>query len=111
MLLTWLTAFTWTLAIELPIYALAIGRCFARWWSVVVVVLAINLVTHPMLWFVFPRITPRWLYVAVGEVTVTAIEAALVALAIRRPGRAVAAAVAANLASFAAGPLLWALVG
>ena len=41
----------------------------------------------------------------------TAIEAALVVPATRRPARAVAAAVAANLASFAAGPIVWALVG
>lgn len=111
MRLAWLTAFVWTLAIELPIYTLAIGRCLPRWWSVVALVVAINAVTHPMLWFVFPRLEPTWWYLVAGELTVTAIEIALVAIATRRPARALAAACLANLASLAAGSVLWRVVG
>ena len=106
----WLTAFAWTLAIELPIYTLLIGRCFRNWWTVVVVVLVINLVTHPMLWFVFPHFTPRWAYLAAGETTVTLIELVLVAIAIRDPGRAAVAAITANAASFLGGMIMWSIL-
>ncbi len=107
-MLAWLTAFVWTLAIELPIYARMIelrGR-----WSVVVLVVAINAITHPLLWFVFPRIEPRWLFLLAGETSVIAIEALAIAVVIRRPGRALAASLAANLASWAGGTMLWWLV-
>ena len=106
----WLTAFAWTLAIELPIYTLIIGRCFRNWWTVVVVVLVINLVTHPMLWFVFPHFAPRWAYIAAGETTVTVIETVLVAIAIRDPGRAAVAAITANAASFLGGMIMWSIL-
>ena len=46
MALTWLTAFAWTLAIELPVYTVLIGRYFRRWWTVVLVTIVINAVTH-----------------------------------------------------------------
>jgi hypothetical protein len=109
-LLTWLTAFAWTLAIELPIYTLIIGRFLPRWWSVVGLVFAINAVTHPLLWFAFPRLAPRWLYLATGEAAVIAIETLLVAVAIRHPGRAFVAAAAANATSWALGSLGWSLL-
>ena len=108
--LLWLTAFAWTLAIELPIYTYLVGGYFRRWWGVVVVAIGINLVTHPMLWFVFPRLEPRWLYLVAGETTVILIEAVLLAIAIRRPLHALGAAIAANFASIAGGVILWWIV-
>ena len=46
----WLVPFVWTLALELPIYALCLHRSLPRWWALVGLVVAINVATHPLLW-------------------------------------------------------------
>jgi hypothetical protein len=111
----WLFAFVWTLAIELPIYTIVLARCFQARWAVVVLTLAVNLATHPALWFVLPRSWPH--DIAIGEAAVVVVEAALVAIVLgqRVPlsqavPRAVAAALLANAASYLAGLVLIPLV-
>jgi len=101
----WLFAFALTLTIELPIYVAMLGR--RR--SSIGLALAVNVLTHPLLWFVFPRFSPLWLYIAIGELAVFAIEAAIV-FAIVRHRSAVAAALVANAASYAIGNIVMAIV-
>jgi hypothetical protein len=111
--MTWPAAFAWTVAIELPLYALLVGRRFRRWWTVCLLALGLNVATHPALWFVMPRFEPYWLWVLVAEACVVAVETLLLALALRRAraptplALAFVAALVANAASTAAG--LWLL--
>jgi hypothetical protein len=100
---SWPIAFLWTLALELPIYVLVLGRRFDRWWSVCLLTLAINVATHPALWLLFPYVEPGPRSLLLAESAVTAVEAALIAAVLRRSlstrpavGRALAAAAAAN---------------
>jgi hypothetical protein len=80
----WLTAFAWTIAFELPVYV-ALTK-FRAWWMPVVFAFAVNALTHPLLWFVVPRVGPFWLFVLYGEAGVIAVEAlALAAVGQRRP--------------------------
>lgn len=104
----WLAAFAWTLALELPVYTLALERHVRGWRALVALVLAVNAVTHPLLWFAFPRLTPYALYVVVAESCVTLVEAALVLAVMRprRPGRALGASLAANATSTILGLIL-----
>lgn len=108
----WAQAFAGTVAIEVPLVALGT-------WSVlgpraVIVGLGLQIATHPALWYLFPRFEPYEAWLVVAEVTVTAVEAALLAAALRRAGepwgaaagRAVAVAVVANGVSTLVG-LLW----
>jgi hypothetical protein len=90
----WVLAFLWTLALELPIYTAVL-----RHRRVVAITFAVNAITHPLLWFVFPRFDPYWQYVLAGETCVIAAEALLVALAIQHAGRAIAASLLANVFS------------
>jgi hypothetical protein len=107
---SWPIAFLWTLALELPIYVLLLGRRFDRWWSICLLTLAINVATHPALWFVFPRFEPGWLWLLVAEGAVTVTEASLMAAVLSRSmpaapalRRACGAAVAANVFSTVVG--------
>jgi hypothetical protein len=88
----WFCAFAWTIAIELPIYAVLLRR---RWWLVFVV----NAITHPLLWFAFPRFEPYWRYVVVAELCVVVVEAIVIAAVTRRVRLAVAASIVANAVS------------
>jgi hypothetical protein len=110
--MSWPVAFVWTCAIELPIYALVLGRRFQRWWTVCLLVLVANVLTHPALWFLAPRFSPYWLWLVIAESCVVAVETLLFAVALRRAGSlspgalAFAAALAANAASTAVGLLV-----
>jgi len=115
----WLVAYVWTLAIELPIMVLVTRHAFVRWWVPCLFAFGVNTVTHPSLWFLFPRFEPyeTWLLVAEGVVWTT--EAVLLAIALGRfhgtgSGRwavpvGIVAAVLANAASTAFG--VWVLHG
>lgn len=84
MTLLWFAAFVWTIALELPVYV-ALTR-FRAWWMPVAVTVGVNALTHPLLWFVFPRIHPFAVFVLAGEASVIAVEALiLAALGVRRP--------------------------
>lgn len=114
-MMLWLFAFVWTLAIELPIYTLLLARCFQARWAVVILTFAVNLATHPALWFVWPHAWPH--AIAIGEGLVIVVEATLIALVLARRGprsgavpRAIAAALIANAVSYLAGLVLLPLV-
>jgi hypothetical protein len=50
----WLAAFAFTQAVEAPLYAAALRGRRGRWaWA-----LAASALTHPVVWFVFPRVWP-----------------------------------------------------
>jgi hypothetical protein len=108
--LLWLTAFVWTIALELPVYVLVLRRSTQPWWLPVVLAFVVNIATHPAFWFVFPYFEPYWLYVLCGELCVVGVEAAILAIALRRPRLAIVAAVAANTASTLLGFLLMPLI-
>ena len=109
MIARWLLAFVWTLALELPIYTLWLrGKTSGR--ALVGLVLAVNAVSHPLLWFAMPRFTPYTTYLVVGESGVVLIEAAIIAIALaHRPGNlraAFLASLTANAFSTVVGLLL-----
>jgi hypothetical protein len=97
MIARWLVAFVWTLALELPIYTAWLRGAIRSGWALCGLVLAINAVTHPLLWFVMPRLSPYALYLAVGESGVVIVEALLIAVALRGRPRALPIALAASL--------------
>ena len=110
----WAVAFIWTLALELPVVVLLTRRGFRTWWGPCVAAAVVNLITHPSLWFSFPRFEPyaTWLLVAEGVVWTT--EAALLSVILMRrlPARqawahGTAAAVAANALTTAVGLLFF----
>lgn len=112
LILQWLGAFVTTVAVEVPIAALALGRAGVTLPRGVGLGVFAQFATHPVLWFVLPVVlTERAVYVVVGEAAVTAMEAALYALAAPALGvrRAVLLSLVANGASVAAGQLLRAL--
>ncbi len=69
----WARAFAFTEVVEVPIYVLLLGgrhrvaRAFAA-----------SAITHPILWWVIPRLWPfgYWPYVVAGETFVVLVEAA-----------------------------------
>jgi hypothetical protein len=79
----WARAYLATQVIEVPIVAgwlrgrLPVGEAAA------VAILASTL-THPALWYVWPRFEPGWLYLGAGEAIVWAVEAVVFALWLRR---------------------------
>lgn len=80
----WLSAFIWTLAIELPIYVGFTRRHFEYWWSPVLLALGCNVATHPALWFVVPRFGTYATWLIVCESGVVVVEALLMGLALSR---------------------------
>jgi hypothetical protein len=107
-----------TYAVELPLLVYLL-RPHASWRRSVVTGLACSGLTHPLLWFVWPRVVPLdeyALYLATGEGLVVLVEAALIwALALRRVERggstALLASIATNAASCGVGLGLRALTG
>jgi hypothetical protein len=96
--MTWLTYFLFTQIIEIPIYGYALrGR--------VAVAFGASAITHPIVWFVFPRLIDSWwpMVLAAESFAVIAEAIWLRAFGLRR---ALAWSLAANGASFLFG-LLW----
>lgn len=100
----WAQAFVLTLLIEGPIYGVGLRRAGLPWTQVLALILGVNLVTHPALWYVMPRFSPYWAWVLVAETGVTLTEGALIA---RQLGwaRGLGLAVLANTVSTVMG--LW----
>lgn len=101
---SWALAFAITQVVEVPIY-----RALApvRWWQA----FSLSLVTHPVVWYVFPPLGARaglgwtqmlWLAEAFAYLT----EAALLRAYGVRWARALAVATLANTASIVAGELI-----
>lgn len=108
-LFAWLRAFALTQLIEAPVYRRMLGVSWPR-------ALLPSLVTHPLVWFVFPllsRVGFSYLaWVTVAEVTVWLVEAAmLVALAGVSWRRAAFVALVGNALSVAVGLLAIRLFG
>lgn len=96
----WLVAFAITQAVEVPIYGL--GPLRRRWAAA----FGASLITHPIVWFVFPRFFPGpyEVMLACAELFAVAIEAAwLASLGVQRP---IEWSFIANAASFGTGLVL-----
>jgi hypothetical protein len=106
----WLVAFLWTLAIEQPIYWLALRRRTRRWWHPGAICALANAITHPLLWFAYPQFEPYVAYVLLGEICVALAEAALIYAVVRDVRVAITTSLAANATSTLLGiPLIAAL--
>jgi len=103
----WLKSFIFTLIIEAPFYVL-LGRKAVPWWRALLAGAACSCVTHPALWFLWPRVIHVYkLYILSGEILVCIIET-FIFYALARPiklSRAVAASFIANAASYGLGVL------
>ena len=103
----WFVAFLLTLAVEVPVAVFLLRRDEPNLLRAAALVVFANLMTHPMVWFVWTQVfligTPE--YVIAAETWAIAAEALFYAVVIRGlgPGRAIAIAVVANAASFAVG--------
>lgn len=102
----WAPAFLLTVAVEAPIVGFMLRKAEPNLWRLAVLFLFANLATHLTVWYVLTQlIAAPDPYVAISEAWAIGGEALFYVAAIRglRPGRAIAAAVVANLASFVAG--------
>lgn len=109
---TWFAAFVWTLALELPVYGHALRGRPGPAWLPLAVTGALNLTTHPALWLALPPAAPPALLFA-AEAIVVATEGLLLGRLLNGPralARGLAAALAANSLSAAAGLLGYALL-
>ena len=103
----WFAAFLLTLAVEVPIGVFLLRRPEPNAARAAAIVVFANLVSHPMVWFVWTQVfligTAE--YVIAVETWAIAIEALFYAVVVRGlgPGRVVLIAVVANAASFAVG--------
>lgn len=107
--LAWLRALCLTQLVEAPIYRSILG---VRWWQALVP----TFVTHPFVWFAFPLLrgagVPYLAWVALAEVSVWLVEAAIVTrLARVRWTRGALASLVANGASLAVGMLVYRWLG
>jgi hypothetical protein len=110
----WVRAFAFSLVTEAPFYAL-IGRLHGKGEAPIPVARLVfagavgTCLTHPLLWFVWPRVISDFAWYTVsGELIVAAVEA-IVLFALARPipfSRAVAASFIANAASYGLGELV-----
>ncbi|MBM3989371.1 MAG: hypothetical protein FJ298_00020 [Planctomycetes bacterium] len=101
----WLGLFLWTLVLELPIYEFAAARRSSPWWHLPLVVLALNLLTHPLFTWWHYEAAPARDAVFVAELWITLAEG-LALFALRRElglGRALLASFAANGVSYGSG--------
>lgn len=109
----WATSFLLTLSVEVLVAGwLWWRRPWPRWKTAAAVVAGTSL-THPMFWFVLPWVLQDyWTYIVVGELSIVAVEAVVLASALpagRRESLAVSALM--NGASYLIGLTLRALAG
>ena len=108
-LTTYLPALLLTWAIELPLLLLILrGR--APWRRVLLAGALGTAITHPQLWYLWPRFFDSYTaYIVCGELAVVAIEAVVMAFACRRhigPLLALGAVALANAGSYGFGALV-----
>jgi hypothetical protein len=80
----WVWAFLLTQTVEVPIYLRALlsredpERAFERWQGALLVAFAASAITHPIVWFVMPRLVSSSyvLMVAIAEAFAVLVEAA-----------------------------------
>jgi hypothetical protein len=98
----WLRAFIFTQVVEIPIYLEVLP---GKRWKAGLIAFGASAITHPFVWFVFPRLIPGyWASVTVSEIFAVVVEAAYLTVWLK-PGRATAASLVANGASFGLGLL------
>jgi hypothetical protein len=85
-LLRWLPVFLFGQAIETPIYAVALRARGWAWPRRLVAAFGATALTHPITWFVLPRLlAPYWLMAVASELFAIVVEALyLQALGVRR---------------------------
>lgn len=107
----WLALFLWTLVLELPIYECCAPSRARPWWHMPLVILALNLLTHPAFTWWQLESHPSSASVLLAEFLIAAVEG-LALFALRRElgfVRSLLTALAANGFSYAAGLLAFAL--
>jgi hypothetical protein len=73
-LTVWLVLFTLTCLLELPVYVLPLRPVLPLRWGLLLL-LVLNLATHPIVWFVLPRIFENQVhYVLVAEAFAVIVE-------------------------------------
>jgi hypothetical protein len=112
MLPAYLLAFGLTLAVELPLTAIALSFGWRLpWYRAALFALVVNACTHPALWFTLAALRERTAYpllVLIFELVVCAVEGLLLmALLRRRDPLLVLLSVAANGASVLAGVMVF----
>lgn len=100
----WRWVFVLALALELPLVALAVPREHRV--RATLASLLGNAVTHPLLWFVWPRMLPYGAALIVGEACAIGVEGAALATLGRLGRRGFFLALAVNLYSWAVGELI-----
>lgn len=112
-LLAWLYAFAFTELVEAPIYFRLLAPHLPSWRRRLLVGVGTSLATHPVVWFVFPRLIdePYALMVVAAELFAVMAEAALLRAAGVAVRPAIAVAVVANLTSVTLGFLSRGLFG
>ncbi len=106
----WQSVFVLALALELPIVGFAAPA--GRRARALLGSLLGNALTHPALWFLWPRLLPATPALLVGEACAIGVEGAAIWLVARvSPRRAVAIAAAANLYSGGVGELVMRVFG
>ena len=109
----WAAAFIFTLAVEVPVFV-AFARTGpaqerALWWRAVLAGAFGSCLTHPPLWFIWPKLFHDYAsYVISGELLVASIESVTFFLIARpiRFSRAIAASFIANACSYGLGQML-----
>lgn len=110
--MTWLEAFLWTCAIETPVYALLLRRPLRGWLAAITLGIALQWLTHPAFWALFPESGSYWKAFFLGETLVTAAEGVAASLLLLRFGaeyafvRGLAASALANALSASIGLLI-----
>lgn len=110
--MSWLGAFLFTQAVEIPIYLYGLHRARVElaWPARAAVAFGASALTHPIVWFVFPRLWRSlgqpggyWGMVAAAEAFAVLAEAVYLAGVRMKPGPAFALALLANAASVSLG--------
>jgi hypothetical protein len=99
----WRSVFLLALALELPIVTWLSPR--ERRARALVASIVGNAITHPLLWFVWPRVMPYTAAVIVGELVAFSLEGALLTIALKSK-RGFAISLVANAYSWAVGELV-----
>lgn len=103
----WFAAFVLTLAVEVPIAAVLLRRTEPSWARLLLLIVFVNLATHPVVWFVVQQlfIDDTTTYTVVAEGWAVAAESVFYWAAFRDLPlrRAIAVSIAANAASFLIG--------
>jgi len=108
-LLAWLAAFVWTLALELPLYAWRLSSALEHWRRLARFVLTLNLATHPVVFALAWSFPADFGVLALAELGAALVEGLLAARLLRgraRPSECFVASGLANVVSCAAG-LAW----